>query len=183
MAKSHDDLVVRVGTDREAFGQLYEQYYPKVLRYCVHRLFSREAAEDVTSAVFLRVARHIRDFQGDDDGDLRKWIHTIAINQVNAHIREVNRRSKLLDTVCKQGAIGACGQHTGGDESNWAKLHEAIGRLKPKQQDAITLRYFEGFSPKEISKVLQMDPAAVRIMLFRAVRKLRRFLGNRLGAP
>lgn len=60
------DLVTRARTDREAFGRLYDLYYPKIFRYCLRRLFVRAVAEDVTSEVFLRAATHMPNFAGTD---------------------------------------------------------------------------------------------------------------------
>ncbi|MCK4274980.1 MAG: sigma-70 family RNA polymerase sigma factor, partial [Phycisphaerae bacterium] len=156
MASSENNLAVRARTDREAFGRLYERYYPGTFGYCVHRLFGREAAEDVTSTVFLQVARHIRRFKGSDEQDLRNWIYTIATNQVNAHIRKTKRRKRLFEDACRRGGISVRWGYwdRGADESDWSRLYGAIARLKPRQQDAITMRYFEGLSPKEISGVL-----------------------------
>ena len=65
-----DDLVLRARTDADALGRLYELYYERIFRFCVHRLFSKEAAEDVTSAVFLTVARQMRGFTGILDFEL-----------------------------------------------------------------------------------------------------------------
>ena len=59
-----DDLVLRARTEADALAGLYELYYERIFRFCVHRLFSKEAAEDVTSTVFLEVARKIRTFTG-----------------------------------------------------------------------------------------------------------------------
>ncbi len=174
-------MAVRARTDREAFGRLYEGYYPATFGYCVHRLFGRQAAEDVASDVFLQVARYIRCFKGSDAQDLRNWIYTITTNQVNAHIRKTKRRKRLFQDARDKGAIGSCEARGPADKPDWAKLHDALASLKPKQQDAITLRYFEGLSPKQIAGVLQMKPGAVRTMLFRAVRKLRRQLSEHFG--
>ena len=176
-----DGLAARLGTNRGTLGRLYDRYYTKVLAYCIHRLFSRQAAEDVASDVFLRIAKDIRRFKGSDEQDLRNWIYTIAINQVNTHIRKTGRRKNLFEDACDKGAIGSCAALEPADKSDWAKLYDALASLKPAQQDAITLRYFEGLSPKQIAGVLQVNPGTVRTMLFRAVRKLRKHLSEYFG--
>ena len=51
--------MMRSRTDREAFGRLYDIYYPRIFRHCLRRLFLRSVAEDVTSDIFLQVARKI----------------------------------------------------------------------------------------------------------------------------
>jgi len=63
----NDDLVLKARTQAGALGRLYELYYERIFRFCVHRLFNKEIAEDVTSAVFLQVARGIRTFKGRND--------------------------------------------------------------------------------------------------------------------
>jgi DNA-directed RNA polymerase specialized sigma24 family protein len=59
-----DDLVKAARTDRNAFGQLFDQFYPSIFAYCVRRLLVRAVAEEATSAVFLKVAACICDFSG-----------------------------------------------------------------------------------------------------------------------
>ena len=47
-------LIKQVKTDSEAFGQLFDAYYDKILDYCLRCLENRQAAEDVTSTVFTK---------------------------------------------------------------------------------------------------------------------------------
>ena len=58
-----DDLVFRARTQADALGRLYEMHYERILGFCVYRLFNKEIAEDITSAVFLEVARGIGTFR------------------------------------------------------------------------------------------------------------------------
>jgi len=55
--ENNDDLVLRARTDADALGRLYDLYYERIFHFCLSRLFYKEAAEDVTSIVFLTVAR------------------------------------------------------------------------------------------------------------------------------
>ena len=48
---SEDDLVARARGDRSAFAALYDRYYPRILRYCLRRLFVREIPAADPSAV------------------------------------------------------------------------------------------------------------------------------------
>src|SRR5580698_7750779 len=140
------DLVVRARTDREAFGQLYDLYYPRVFRHCLRRLFLRSAAEDITSDVFLQVARQIRDFAGTTHDDFIRWVHAIATNVINAYLRLSQRRSRLLEEATRRKAVHA------GDASaksldlsalDWPRVYEALLDLQPRDQAIVTLRFFE----------------------------------------
>ena len=171
------DLVVRARTDREAFGQLYDAYYPGIFRYCFRRLFVRAVAEDVTSEVFLSVASNMRRFDGTTHEDFRRWAFRIATNEVNAYVRQARRRKGLLESAARSGAIAATnGQQAGGSDVetlDWPELYQAILRLKPRDQAILHLRYFEQMSHDEIAEVLQERPATVRTGLSRAIQKLR----------
>ena len=76
-----DELVVRARAERDAFGQLYDQFYPPVFRYCIRRTGDRSLAEDITSTVFLNVANNIAEFRGETYLDFRRWIFVIATNE------------------------------------------------------------------------------------------------------
>lgn len=55
---NNSGLVIQARIDRAAFVQLYRRHYDTIFRYCVHRLFDRAAAEDVTSEVFLKMVEN-----------------------------------------------------------------------------------------------------------------------------
>jgi RNA polymerase sigma-70 factor (ECF subfamily) len=67
-------LVAEARNDPAAFGRLYRRHYDTVFRYCVHRLFERQAAEDVTSAVFLKVVENLGRFKGTEL-QFRNWLY------------------------------------------------------------------------------------------------------------
>jgi RNA polymerase sigma-70 factor (ECF subfamily) len=172
-----DELVARARTDGEALGRLYERFYGKIYRYCLHRLFAPEVAEDVTSTVFLRVAGAVGGFAGSSVGDFRRWLYAIASNEANAYVRKARRRCRLLDAAAKR-ATGDRRRSLPGDdrEVTWPILYEAILKLKPRDQTAITLRFLEGMSPSDIAEVLCCKPAAIRVRVCRALSKLRKHI-------
>jgi RNA polymerase sigma-70 factor (ECF subfamily) len=175
-----DNLVVLAKTQAAALGRLYELYYDRIFRFCVHRLFNRTTAEDVTSSVFLTVARTIRDFKGQTEQDFRSWVYTIAANQANAHIRKTMRRKRLMNNVAV---------HWHEDEENsaqwsqldWPTLYAALQELKPEQQTVLTLRFFENMDYDEIGRVVEARPATIRVTLHRALRRLQEALQGDLG--
>jgi RNA polymerase sigma-70 factor (ECF subfamily) len=173
MATDIDDLVLRAHTEADALGQLYELYYERILRFCVYRLFSKEAAEDVTSAVFLAVARSIRAFPGRTEEDFRNWLYVIAANNANAYIRKTSRRKQLFEKVAP---ITAAGNNHDPQNPNWPRLYAAILKLKPKHQTIITLRFFENLEFEQIAKIINARQATVRMTLHRILKKLRNHL-------
>jgi RNA polymerase sigma-70 factor (ECF subfamily) len=168
-----NDLVLRAKTQAEALGRLYEMYYERIFRFCVHRLFNKEIAEDVTSAVFLQVARGIHSFKGRSEQDFRNWLYAIAANQANAYIRRTSRRKKLLAEAAGSMVPARTGSLEKSFEPDWPRLYAAILRLKPKHQTIVTLRFFENFSYEQIAQILDTNEATVRVTLHRILNKLR----------
>jgi len=171
----NDELVVRARTDAKALGELYEMYYERVFRFCVHRLFSKEIAEDITSTVFLEVARGMRGFAGRTERDFRSWLYTIAVNQVNAYIRKSSRRRRLLSKAAE--SIAASSAHPDGSRRfDWPRLYAALMKLRPEHQTIITLRFFENLHYDEIARIMGMQQSTARVRLHRVLQKLRKQL-------
>ncbi len=172
-----DELVVRARTDRAAFSLLYDRYYPHVVRYCLRRLFDRTLAEDVTSAVFMQVCSHLRDFTGTTDTDFRSWLFRIATNAVNAHLRQSRRRQKLWEAAARSRH----GDHLGRslpspaehDILDWPTVYQALLEFDERDQAIVTLRFFAGCTHEEIAAVVNSTPSAVRTALSRTLSRLR----------
>lgn len=173
-----DKLVVRARTDAVALGQLYEIYYERIFRFCIHRLFSKERAEDVTSTIFLEVARQIRSFAGQTEADFKNWLYAIAANQANAYIRKTSRRKRLLAEAA--GAMSI----SGGDEFSsldWPMLYQAILQLKPEHQTIVVLRFFENMEYEQIGRILGAQEGTIRVTLHRILERLQKYLAGSLG--
>lgn len=81
----HSNLIIEACSNPSAFVRLYRSHYEAVFRYCVHRLFERQIAEDVTSDVFLKVVENIHSFKGNEQ-QFRCWLYRIATNAVNNYL-------------------------------------------------------------------------------------------------
>ena len=162
--------------DPAAFVQLYRRHYDAVFRYCVHRLFERQTAEDITSVVFLKVVENFGSFKGTER-QFRNWLYTIATNAVNDHLRKTARRRNVLLKRAREQSnsqVADCEEST----EKLAFLKEAVFGLKPRYQTIITLRFFENLKLTEIAEVLASNPGTVRSQLARALAKLRKKLKN-----
>jgi RNA polymerase sigma-70 factor (ECF subfamily) len=171
-----ENLVLRARTDAETLGQLYDIYYEPIFRFCLCRVFHRETAEDITSGVFLAVARQMSGFKGRTKSDFGNWLYRIAANHANAHIRKTWRRKQLFAKAAKP--IAAAKSSTTDDlpSLNWPMLYAAILKLKPRQQTVIILRFFQNMEFDQIAKIVKARPATVRVSLHRTLRKLKTHL-------
>lgn len=167
-------IVTEARYDPVAFVQLYRNYYDQIFRYCAHRLFDRNTAEDITSEVFLKVVQNIGRFNVNGEPQFRSWLYRIATNEVNNHLRKKVGRDGLFERFSEQ-----TNDDTNDPESSAEKLallKKAIFALKPKYQTVITLRFFENLKLTEIAAVLGCSPGTARSWLARALAKIRKKL-------
>jgi RNA polymerase sigma-70 factor (ECF subfamily) len=169
-----DDLLQRARSQADALARLYDIYYQPIFNFCVHRLFGKEIAEDVTSSVFLEVARGISLFRGQTVNDFQSWLYAIAANQANAYIRKTYRRKKILEQAAASMADSTA---PGTDNSpDFSQLYMAILKLKPRHQTIITLRFFENLQYQQIAEILNIKEATLRVSTHRIINELRNHL-------
>ncbi len=174
-AATDGQLIAETCNNPAVFVQLYRRHYDAVFRYCVHRLFDRHMAEDITAEVFLKVVETLHRFKGSKQ-QFSNWLYKIATNAVNDHLRKTARRDGLLKNSREQ--VHSQGADCGESAEKLAALREAMFELKPRHQTIITLRFFESLKLTEISEVLGSNPGTVRSQLARALAKLRKKLAT-----
>ena len=168
-----DDLVVRARSDRTAFGALYDRYYPRVMRYCLRRLFVRQVAEDVASDAFLHVASHLPGFEGTTETDFRCWLYRIVSNAVNAYLRQTRRRQELCESAARSGHLHTRNDMPTIEHLDWPAVYQAVLELDPRDQTILTLRYYADLPHDEIAAIVGIKPGAVRTAVCRILDRLR----------
>ncbi len=164
--------------NRAFLEDVYERYFDRIYRYCSYRLFAKEAAEDATATVFLRLAERVGEFERKNELELRKWLYGTARNAVSSHWRSRKQRMKILGAICEErrGDLEHYGDAEGSKGVDWSNLYLAMSRLNAKQQHFVTLRFFEGYRPKEVAELLGIRSITVRVTVSRALKKLRKYL-------
>ncbi|MHC4664513.1 MAG: RNA polymerase sigma factor [Planctomycetota bacterium] len=172
-------LIANARGNPVVFANLYRRHYDSVFRYCVHRLFDRQAAEDVTSAVFMKVVENLSGFRGSEK-QFRNWLYKIATNAANNHLRQAARRRRILKAVGNQldSQTRDWGQKTDDDAQKLTLLKQAMLTLRPRYQTIITLHFFENLKLTEIADVLGSSPGTVRSQLARALDILRKRMAS-----
>lgn len=151
-----------------AFAALYDAYFTRVFRYVRKRVGTTEEAEDITSEVFVRAFRSLRDMRGPS---FAAWIFRIAHNQVANHHRD-RREVSLLDEDRPDSRDAF--SHVDNREMVW----KLVGALTPEQQEAVRLKFAGELSAKEIGLVMKKSIPAVGMLLSRAMQSLRAAAGN-----
>jgi len=177
-----EQLVTAAKDDPEAFGRLYDKYYPQIFRYIYHRTLDLQLTEDLTSNTFFAALRHIGRFKWKRI-PFGAWLYRIATNEVYMYCRKKRPPMISLDAPDeKQQLIDSLETaDTDVDENlvrleEYAMLHKAILTLKPKYQTVITLRFFEDKTITQISAITGAREGTVKSQLHRAIEQLREIL-------
>ena len=164
--------------DGEAFGQLYELYVDTVYRYVYARVGSRQTAEDLTSETFIRGLRRIDSFSWQGR-DIAAWFITIARNLITDNAKSARFRLEVTtaDMFDADTSVEAPDTEVL-ERMRDTRLVEAVRVLKPQQAECLVLRFFQGLSLAETAEVLGTSEGAVKQLQLRAVRALRREIGD-----
>ena len=167
------ELVIRAMQDPRAFALLYRRYLDPVYRYCLHRLGSKEVAEDATSQIFLKVLAAFPTYRAERP--FRSWLFAIAHNIVVDHYRAHRDEQPLEGALEVLDAARTPEEQAVADDEVRA-VRAVLAGLTPDQAKVIELR-LAGLTEVEIADALGRRPGAVRAAQFRALGRLRTLLG------
>jgi RNA polymerase sigma-70 factor (ECF subfamily) len=174
-------LVERAKNDTEAFGELYDQYYPQILGYVLRRTANIGVAQDITSEVFFNAMKNLGQFQWRGV-PFSSWLFRIATHEIANNFRK--SKHKLLSLEQVSDLINISDNSSAEDElieaevelrrhEEYLALHKNLSRLSIKYQEVITLRYFEKKQVKEIGEILGKQEGTIKSLLHRGLKKLR----------
>lgn len=157
------------------FDQWFREHRPTVYRYVRFRLATREAAEDVTSEVFIKALKAL-DRYDPTRASPQTWLLRIARNAVTDHLRSLKRRSSLhvsLDRIPDLVAEIPTQEERVLREERLSMILNANRRLKPADQEILSLRYGAELSNQEIAEALNISGNAVAVRVHRALARLK----------
>jgi RNA polymerase sigma-70 factor, ECF subfamily len=162
-------LVERAKLDADAFGVLYDRHAAGIYRFAYARLHNVPAAEDVTAEVFTKALRNISRYQSRGR-PFACWLYRIASNAVADHFRHEPASRELSDALPdRETEVEATAIRNIEVEYLW----RLVARLAPQQRLAMTLRFREDRSARETAQIMGKSEAAVKLLIYRAVCRLR----------
>ena len=98
------------------------------------------------------------------DAYAKTWLTRILINECYAIMRREKKIVSLEDYNMEEPAT---------EQEDYSDLYEAVSRLPEDARLSVTLYYVEGYSVKEIAKLLDVTDSTVKNRLARARAKLK----------
>lgn len=152
------------------FNRFYEQHYRQVLAYCVRRA-ARADADDALSEVFAVAWRRREDIPHGERA--LPWLYGVARRVLSHQRRSAQRFQRLTQRVAALHDPPPSSPDTVVvQRQEYARVREAVDRLRPADRDVLLLAAWEGLSHRLIAEVLGCSQAAVNKRLSRAKQRL-----------
>lgn len=156
--------------DDDDVGALYREHAGHIWRYVRARVATDADAEDVVSDVFMRAMRSKGNYDSDRGTEVA-WLVGIARHATADHFRR-RRPETAHEDVPETVGPDEPGERALEREETSA-LHRNLSRLSEREREALALRFGAELSSPEIGAQLDISPTAARMLVHRAVTKLR----------
>lgn len=149
--------------DQLAQKLLYEQFSAKMYGVCLRYSGSPDDAQDILHEGFLKIFDKIGQYQSR--GSFEGWIRRIMVNTALEKYRNQYRMTSMQDN---QYVYDNQGIEEINENITAKELMQLIQELSPKYKVVFNLYAIEGYSHKEISKMLEISEGTSKSNLSRA---------------
>ena len=168
-----------VAGDREAFRQLYYNYYARLGRFLARVIRNHDDAEEVIQDTLMTVWQHADDFRGT--ARVSTWIFGIAYRRALNSLRKSTARSRVL--VSDLEGVEPAVEDVSRETEDRQLVDLGLSSLPPEQRLVIVLAYGVGHSCEEIAAIADCPVNTVKTRMFYARRKLRDVISEAAGPP
>lgn len=158
--------------DNEAFAGFYQRSARALWSYLARVSADPALADDLMQESFVRFLT--ADHPNDGEVAARRYLFRIATNLLRDHWRKP--RTTPIDEIPEERLAAA--PHSDAQSI----LDPAMAQLRPRDRQLLWLAYAEGYSHREIAEVTGLASASIRLLLFRARRKMAQLLREQPNA-
>ena len=155
-----------VSGDVDGFTEICQRYYPAMVAIAHSILGDRHLAEDAAQQTFAKAVVKLPQLKKKDR--FANWLAVICRNVA----KDIIRRKDNLSSNDDLSKIAA---KSDDDDTNEV-VRKAISKLSASTRELIFLRYYDGMSYEQISRVLGISEQAINGRLRRAKKKLAGYL-------
>ena len=163
--------MIPVERDKEKFEQIYLKYRGLMYNLAVKITEHQEDAEDAVHQAFLYILEYLNKVDKVSSDRTRSFISIIVEHKAIDIVRK--RRPTIPEDAVYRKAVGYLPEDDG--------TGSAIAKLPKQEQDLLILRYYHGYSARELAKMLGISHAAVRKRISRAKTDLREILDKEMA--
>jgi RNA polymerase sigma factor (sigma-70 family) len=163
-----------VKNDRKAQRVFYDKFFDEMKRLVFRYLNNEDDVFDVLNQGFYKGLTKIEKFQYQGEGSLKAWFYRIMINESLMQLR----KNKIGLTMVPYEELSEEDYEIEFEQIDVSHLHQCIKQLPEGARTVFNLSAIEGYSHKEIGKMLGIGESSSRSQLTYARKKLRLMLEN-----
>jgi RNA polymerase sigma-70 factor (ECF subfamily) len=157
--------------------EIYRQHHQRIVRLCRMMLGDADEGDEAAQEVFVRMLAQRRG--GVEPAQWGAWLTRVAINA--CHDRRRSGWWKWWRRDGRELVDSDLTTHRDAEEEaitheQGAAIWRGFSALSPRQREVFVLRQIEGWPTREVGAALNLTDQAVKLHLFRAVRRLREIL-------
>jgi RNA polymerase sigma-70 factor, ECF subfamily len=162
-----------VPMDSDAFAGFYKRSAPALRAYLVRVSGNYALADDLMQESYLRFLCASRPEGGEVN--YRRYLYRIATNLLRDHWKRP--RAACMEDVPERFLTADDGLSR---VDSQAILDPALARMRPRERQLLWLAHAEGYSHREIAEITGLHSASIRLLLYRARRKIARLLRKQI---
>jgi RNA polymerase sigma-70 factor (ECF subfamily) len=170
------DATVPLEMDEESFRGFYDRTARSLRAYLARVTGDGALADDLLQEAYYRFLRARGSYEGE--AHRRNTLFRIATNLIH----DSRRRARVAPLIDTSGREIADRRDEAAATERATDLRRAMTHLKPRERALLWLAYAQGSSHKEIAESLGLRTASVKLLLFRARRRLAGLLTGSRGA-
>lgn len=160
--------------DTEAFGKIYDAFLTPVYRYVVFR-FPQELSEDLVSDIFVKSWEKLYTYKERSGIPFSAWLFRIARHTVIDAYRSTRGFEELSEDTVDDKAENDPKLRME-QTLSVGTVRRALEKLPKDYRDVLLLHYMAGLGHSEVANALRRSEGYVRILKFRALKKLEALL-------
>ena len=159
---------------RSFLNELYIEHHNKMLNYAEHILHDEKLAEDAVNEAFMGIIKNVEKIISMD---VKKISPYIVISVRNACYNIAKKQKRLANCELLTDRIDEGFFEKSVDEKlttvDFGYVRKAIKALNGQCRNVVLLRYYEGYSYKEIAAAMDISVGQVGVLLNRAKVRLK----------
>ncbi len=153
----------------ERFAAFYQRSARPLWAYLARVSGDPSLADDLMQESYVRFL--CASLPGDGEVESRRYLFRIASNLLRDHWRRPGTTS--IDDLPENLFVAA---DASSQIDSWALLEPAMARMRPRDRQLLWLAHAENYSHSEIGQIPGLATPSIRLLLFRARRKIARIL-------
>lgn len=160
--------------DNNGLAEILYTYRDGLILYIQGIVCNLDIAEDLAEDVFVKLA--LKRPALPDRAKFKTWLYTIGRNKAIDYLRRSPGRVVSLEVCSELGDGEEDLEQAYIQQEKRIAIHRCMKKLKPDYRQVLWLAYFEGFTYRQIGKILRKTPHSVETVAYRARLALKKIL-------